>query len=417
MHQILVSAYGCEPNKGSEQGVGWHWVLEMAKTEELWVVTRSNNKDAIESTIPASFAGRIHFIYYDLPKVVKRFKRNEKGLYLYYALWQWGAYKKAKQLSKEITFDYCMHLSFGSMWMPTFMYKLPIPFIWGPIGGGERVPCCYINTLPWASRIPQYARKILIRTAALNPLIALPAKKARAIIARTKESQAVFPKKYQEKIQVMLETGMASEILDKYKSTKPEKSSSCIELIYTGRLVGSKNVKMAILALASLKQTGQQLRLTIVGDGPLRASLTTLAKVHGVLDHISFAGTVTQQEAIHSLKQADIFLFPSLREGGSWSLIEAMAVGLPIVCLDTSGMHVITDEMCAIRILPTTPEENIRNMGEAILKLAKSADLRRDMGEHARKRIQEHFLWPNKGSFIVDLLNKLDLQKPNLGSR
>jgi glycosyltransferase involved in cell wall biosynthesis len=413
VHRILVSAYGCEPNKGSEQGVGWHWVLEMAKTDELWVITRSNNQQGIEAELPTNLFGRINFIYYDLPEVLKKFKHKEKRLYLYCFLWQLGAYKLAKQVAREMTFDYCIHLSFGSMWMPTFMYKIPIPFIWGPIGGGESVPNSYIKTLPWKSRILQYARQMLILTARFNPLFTKPARAAKAIIARTEDSKVVFPQKIQQKVRVMLETGMYSEVLEQYNYAEREISSPYVEIIFTGRLVALKNVEMAIRSLAALNRIGQNIRLTILGDGPLKASLTTLAKELNVQNRIHFTGYVTQQEAIRALKQSDIFLFPSLKEGGTWSLIEAMAVGLPIICLDTTGMHLITDDSCAIRVPPTNPEETIKKMAEAISMLAKDADLRRVMGGNARKRIKDHFLWQCKGAFMVGLLKELDEQRPN----
>ena len=417
MHRILISAYGCEPNKGSEQGVGWHWVLELAKTQELWVITRINNQQGIESALPASLVERIHFIYYDLPVFVKRFKRKEKGLYFYYALWQWGAYKRAKQLLKEINFDFSMHLTFGSMWMPTFMHKLPIPFLWGPIGGGESVPPGYIKTLSKYSRFFQYARQILIRSSAFNPLIVGPAKKAHAIIARTEDSQKVIPKKYQHKVKVMLETGMSDEVLNKFIPPADLPPTAQIEIIYTGRLVAFKNVAAAIHALALVIQRCNNVRLTIVGDGPQRKSLSQLTNKVGIFDNVRFVGTATQAEVIEKLQQSDIFIYPSLREAGTWALMEAMAVGLPVICLDTSGMHVITDDDCAIRIKPSTPEKTIEKMSEAILLLAGSAKLRQEMGRCGRCRIAEHFTWPSKGFFMQELLVELEGQAKSRGPR
>ncbi|HEY6872886.1 MAG TPA: glycosyltransferase [Geobacteraceae bacterium] len=415
MRKLLVSAYGCEPNKGSEQGVGWHWVLEMAKTEELWVITRSNNRQGIESGLPPEFAGRAHFIYYDLPERLRWFKRKEKGLYLYYALWQWGAYRRAKQLANEIRFDYCLHLTFGSMWMPTFMYKLPIPFIWGPVGGGESVPFRFIRTLPLRGRITQYARRMLIRGAALNPLFASPARAARAIIARTDDSKAAFPLKYRHKVRVMLETGMSEDVLQRYQASVTRSSDTNLHLVYVGRLVAIKNVATAIRAFASLPNGYAHLCLTIVGDGPLLDELKELAQQLGVIDRVCFVGTVSQEEAIRTLRLSHICLFPSLKEGGTWSLMEAMAVGLPVICLDTSGMHIITDESCAIRIPVTTPAEATLKMSEAIKLLADSPALRKKMGDSGRLRISEFFSWSSKGLFIQELLAELDGQSSARG--
>ena len=411
MGKMLVSAYGCEPNKGSEQGVGWHWVLEMAKTQELWVITRSNNRLGIEGAFPSEFAERVHFIYYDLPPVFRRFKRKEKGLYFYYVLWQWGAYQCAKKLAAEVQFDYCQHLTFGSMWMPTFMYRLPIPFIWGPIGGGESVPFGLIRSLPWQSRIAQYARYLLIRFAAINPLITFPARAAKVILARTDDSKNAFPQHYRSKVKVILETGISLAQLHEYQpEAQNVGTSTTIELIYTGRLVALKNIMMAILAFAIVSSANKHIRMMIVGDGPLKVSLTALAHQLGVSDRIKFVGAVSQQEVIQTLQQSDIFLFPSLKEGGTWSLMEAMAVGLPVICLDTTGMHIITDRTCAIRIPPADPVEMTNRMAEAITLLVNSAELRKTMGANGRRRIEEQFLWSRKGAFMVELLSELEGQ-------
>lgn len=413
MYRILISAYGCEPNKGSEPGVGWHWVLEMAKSNELWVITRSNNREAIENALTVELRDRVHFIYYDLTGIIRKIKRKEKGLYPYYSLWQLGAYQRAKQLVTDVKFDFCIHLSFGSMWVPTFMYKLPVPFIWGPIGGGEIVPFNFIKILPWKGRVPQYVRYLLIRFSKWNPLFMGPCRKADAIIARTADSKAVFPAKYQFKTSVMLETGMAEADLKHYQlATQIDESTddtnSKIELIHVGRFVASKNIETAIHALAIVGHTHRNFRLTLVGDGPLKDRLMALAEKLNLQEQIRFLGAISQQQVIQKLQNSQIFLFPSLKEGGSWALIEAMSVGLPVVCLDTSGMHVITDDSCAIRIPPTTPDDVVNNMAKAIIRLGESPQLRKCMGEKARLRIQENFLWSQKGVFMESILKRLE---------
>lgn len=406
--RILVSAYACEPYKGSEQGVGWNWVLELSKTNDVWVITRSNNRETIESALPQDAPKRIHFFYYDLPERWRRYKRKEKRMYLYYALWQWGAYNLAKELNEEQHFDYCQHLTFGSMWMPTFIYRLPIPFIWGPIGGGEAIPLPLISTLPWRSRFVHYARYILIHCAMFNPLFRLPAQAARSIIARTEDSARVFSSRYISKVSVVLETGMSEDQMRACNPISGGRTAFEFKLIYTGRLVASKNVAMGLRAFALARSAGYPLHLTIIGDGPLSAGLAGLAESLGVLKQVDFLGTVQQHNVISLLQESDAFLFPSLKEGGTWSLIEAMAVGLPIICINSTGMKVITNDACAFRIQPDKPELMEQRMADAIIALAEAPELRKRMAIHARKRIEENFLWQQKGNFIRDLFAKLE---------
>ena len=76
--KILVSAYGCEPLKGSEPGIGWNWILQMAKYNYLHVITRANNKQVIEAHLPDDLKHRITFHYYDTPNCIKRLKNKAK---------------------------------------------------------------------------------------------------------------------------------------------------------------------------------------------------------------------------------------------------------------------------------------------------------------------------------------------------
>lgn len=108
---ILVSAYGCEPLKGSEPGVGWNWVLQLAQQNKLYVITRANNKAAIEEYLPTSIRHNITFYYYDTPLFLRQFKNKAKGLYFYYFFWQIGIVSIAKKIIRNNHVDYTMHLT------------------------------------------------------------------------------------------------------------------------------------------------------------------------------------------------------------------------------------------------------------------------------------------------------------------
>src|SRR5690242_12327227 len=92
--RILLSAYACEPDLGSEPGIGWHWATRLARAgHEVWVLTRANNRQSIEGAMSAKPVDGLNFAYYDLPAWMCRWK-NHAGLWarLYYMLWQFGAY-------------------------------------------------------------------------------------------------------------------------------------------------------------------------------------------------------------------------------------------------------------------------------------------------------------------------------------
>jgi glycosyltransferase involved in cell wall biosynthesis len=401
--RILVSAYGCEPDKGSEQGVGWNWVLQMSRFAELVVLTRANNAAAIEAGLPAFARGRVTFVYHDAPAWMRRLKRKDRGLYPYYLFWQWGAYRVAKELCAKTQFDYAMHLTFGSVWMPTFMHRLGIPFIWGPIGGAEAVPFPLISELPWRARALQYLRHALVKSFAINPLYSGPTRRSALVLARTLDTQRMFPASQRSKVHVVLETGISEEWL-RLPRAAVSTDKRPVEVIYTGRLVALKNIGLAIEATRKAVGMGADVRLRIVGEGPLKARLKKLAHDEGIADRVTFEGQLSQKEVIEALQASAIFLFPSLKEGGVWSLMEAMALGLPAICVRTSGMAVIGDDSSVAFVEPSRHAKMSDEMARQLYRLATSPELRASLGQHARLRLERNFRWDSKGALLHALI-------------
>lgn len=411
--KILVSAYGCEPFRGSEAGVGWNWVIQMAKKNELYVITRLNDKQKIEENIPNDVRGSLHFYYYDTNKILMKVKNKDKRLYLYYFFWQIGIIKIVRKLKKEIEFDYSMHLTFGSFWMPTFLPFFDIPFIWGPIGGGDSVPKAYIKKFPLKQRLVQTFRYILIRTSAINPLVFIPARKAVAIICRTKNNIEVIPKKYRKKVEIMLETAMEGEVFDNKKNYLEINDE--VEVIITGRLIPLKNINAAIDAINKIKNK-VKIHLTIIGKGEEKKHLEEMICNYQLEKQILIEGQIPREELLKRLCKADIYFFPSLKEGGSWALMEGMAVGLPVVCLDWTGMGIITDDASAIRVKPSNYEQTVDEFAEALLRLSKDRELRQQMGLAGRNRIRDVYNWEIKGDYMEQLLEKIERQENETGN-
>lgn len=405
MKTILISAYGCEPLKGSESGVGWNWVLQMAKNNKLHVITRANNRAPIEAHLPESLKDNITFYYYDTADFIKKMKNKAKGLYFYYFLWQLGIIPLICKILKSGKIDYTMHLTFGSMWMPTFLPFFHTPFIWGPVGGGDCEPKSFLRVLPVKQRIIQSARSMMNLLSVVNPLIMIPATKASIILARTPNSAQVIPHFYHHKTKVILETAMEEKVFSYKKVIR--KDDKVIRMITTGRLVPNKNILTVVRALKYIPKS-YHISLTIVGSGPQKKEIEEEIIKNDRIADVEIIAEMPRQEVLQLVEQSDIFLFPSLREGGSWSLMEAMAIGLPVVCLDWAGMAITTNDSCAIRLPVTTPELMPVDMAKAIVKLIEDPQLCNRMGEAGRQRIQQVFNWEAKGMFMEHLLNELD---------
>ena len=140
--KIFISAFSCMPHMGSEPGVGWHWVLEMSKYFELWVLVHKEQIDDIESfVIKNGLDKTIHFIYYDIP-FNSLFFRNGifRWVRTYYHIWTILSNKIVKKTMQENGINIFHHLTFGNAIWPVSKFGQTQKFIWGPIGGVETIP-------------------------------------------------------------------------------------------------------------------------------------------------------------------------------------------------------------------------------------------------------------------------------------
>ena len=404
---ILVSAYACEPYKGSEQAVGWNIVLQLAKNNDVHVITRANNKIPIEQYLKSCTNLNLTFHYYDTPKFFLSLKNKEKGVYLYYILWQIGIIRLAKAIIKKFDIKYSYHLTFGSVWLPSFLFMLPAKFIWGPVGGGEYIPNSFIGTLSVKGRFLQYLRKLLRWTVYINPILILSAVKAKVILCRTPDTIKVFPHCIRHKCFIMTDGAIENDIFQ-FQCKQVVKKE--INLVATSRLIHTKNVTTLIKAV-SLIPRKYHVKFTIIGSGPEEKHIKQLIQKLNLSDRIEQISFIPRMDVFKHLEKSDVYLFGSLKEACNLSLLEAMAIGLPVICLNWSGMAISTDDSCAIRLHVTNPEQMPKDMAAAIIKLIENPKLRKQMGEAGRKRIKEVFNWEEKGRFMENLLKELDAKK------
>lgn len=402
--RVLVSAYACEPDKGSEPGVGWNWTKQIARFHEAWVITRANNRESIEKELARDPDPNLNFVYYDLPKWLSFWKKKERGLYLYYLLWQIGAYKVAWRTNRDVCFDLVHHLTFGNFWLPTFMPFLGIPFIWGPVGGGERVPPQFRKNYSINSKIHEYIRDIIVSKLKINPFFLYACKRAKVIISRTQETFKTIPEQFKFKTITFIETGIEPKEVS-FRENHPKQDN--VQILSVGRLIHLKGFDIALKAFSKASKEYKNSRMTIIGGGPDLKRLQSICEEMGISDRVKFTGHLNNNEVYEYMSKSDIFLYPSLKEAGAWVLFEAMSIGMPIVCLDIAGPAEIVSNECGTKIKPLTPEQTINDLADAILRLAKDPELRKKMGEAGRKRVLEHYTWEKKGKFIKEVYERV----------
>lgn len=394
--RILLSAYACEPNRGSEAGVGWNWALELARLQhEVWVLTRANNQKAI-ATMGGNLPPNLHFVYFDLPAWLRFWKCGGTGVQVYYFLWQIGIFFVTKSLMRQHHFERIHHVTFVSVRFPSFLGLLGVPFTFGPVSGGERAPLALRKSYPLYGKLRDGVRDMLNAWVCFDPLMHLTFTTAERIFATTRDTLALIPKRYRYKTDVKLAIGIDLEknmLSQQYEEdTNP---TDTFEVLYAGNLLYLKGLHLAMAAFANLVKKHPNSRFTLIGSGPEECWLKSLVKQYG-LDHtVMWRGKMTQQKLQAQYPLYDVFLFPSLHDSGGMVILEAMACGLPTVCLDLGGPGILVNDTCGQVVNTENKDESavIDSLTSALLTLAKNPVLRKQLSEGARQRVKE-FSWP-----------------------
>ena len=341
--RIIAFAYACEPDKGSEPGAGWVWSQMLTSLGQVWIVTRANNRSAIEAAMPSiESRDRLHFVYVDLPRWARFWKRGQRGLRLYYLLWQLAALRSARRLHRSENFDLAWHLTLANAWLGSTAALIGPPFVYGPVGGGVGTPWRLLPTLGGRGIGYELLRAWMrFWGRYLNPLARLAWMRARLILAQNPDLERWLPERHRSKVHVLPNAVFDGSPLLNAEEREPSKVA-----VFAGRLLPWKGVAIAIHAIAELPDW----RLVVCGRGRDEQRLRRLAERLGVVERVEFRGWVARERLQEIMQtEVDVFLFPSMHDEAGWAVVEALAAGLPVICLDIGGPPALIEQGgCAV---------------------------------------------------------------------
>jgi glycosyltransferase involved in cell wall biosynthesis len=333
--KLLISAYACAPNRGSEHGIGWNWTTEAHRLgHEVWALVSPAHRDAIEkaSRTDPVCAG-IHWIFPELrywplePAIEPKWERT------YNLIWQRAALRVARRLQQQVGFDAIHHLTWGGVRAPTFMGSLGPPLIVGPTGGGETSPYSLRDGFGLRGRILEAVRDLSNSTLFINPIVRGGFDDAAVIFAKTADTRNLLGRHLREKTVVFGELGIRKPQIASPRARRQTPP----KILYAGRLLYWKGVHIAIQAFAELIAKIPDARFTIVGSGPEEAKLKADAQARKLGDNIEFISWLPQNELFELYDNHDLLLFPSLHDSSGGVVLESLCHGMPVVCLDLGG--------------------------------------------------------------------------------
>jgi glycosyltransferase involved in cell wall biosynthesis len=406
--KILLSSYAAEPGKGSEEGTGWAAITQLSRDHDVWAVICKDFKPSIDKFLETNSMPNVRWVYFELPRWMLFGKKPGHGYRrVHYYFWQIAAYGIAERLHREVGFDVTHHITYGSYWRPSFLARLPAPFLWGPIGGAAVVPLNFYRTLERRDIVFDIIKRTVERSAAaLDPFVRITARRATIALAPNDGAEKRIRLLGARNIRRMSQISLPGRELDKLGALLPRRSPSPFRLISLGRLIGWKGIHLGLQAFARFHAQYPDSEYWHVGDGPQASSLRKLAESLGVGSVFQIKENYTRQQALDCLAESDALVFPCLHDEPGFVVLEAMASARPIVFLlgmpNTPG-----GDKVGIRARADSVEHALEDMAAAMLRLATDEPLRIRMGEAGRQHVRQYFNADRRGEEYVELYEEM----------
>jgi glycosyltransferase involved in cell wall biosynthesis len=419
--RILLSCYYFSPYRGGEAAVGWKYATGLAKLGHDVTVLYGDLSGAMPMRADieryakeSGFTENLRAIHV-CPDRTTRFIHDlhaKPGLFfLYYPayrLWQKLNLREAERLHAANPFDLAHHLTIIGYREPGYLWKLGIPFVWGPINGAAAMPWGFIPDLGWKGRYQHTLRNILnwiqMRLPSRSRIAAASAAKIWAV---TEEDRQMVSDIWGFPVETMIETGASPSEL---ATTRKRNTAEPIRLVWCGLLEARKSLHLVLRAIAFLPED-VDCELHVIGDGAERRTWTTLANDLGLEKCVRWHGRVTHEQAQGLMSSGHALIHSSVKEGTPHVVLEAMSLGMPVICHDACGMGVAVDESSGLKVAMHNPGSSVAGFRDAILRLWNEPELLPKLSAGALNRARD-LSWDNKVEKIADAYHEILSRKP-----
>ncbi|NOW46452.1 glycosyltransferase involved in cell wall biosynthesis [Novosphingobium sp. SG751A] len=284
----------------------------------------------------------------------------------------------------------------------SLMFALGAPVVIGPMSGGMNLPPAFrrmdgmfvrmaIGAARWGAGIMHWIFPGKLRAAAL--------------IVANEQTRTLLPWGYRGRVHQVMESAVD---LDRWKARPdvPRDPDAPVAFIFCGRFVDWKGIRLLVHAFAPLARAGGAV-LHLVGDGELYDEIAQQITREGLGRHVRLHGRLDRDRYQALLRQSDVYVTSSLRECGGMAMMEAMAVGLPVIGLKWGGAEQYSSPDCALLVNPVTQDMLISGLTEAMRRLTLSPALRRTMGLAARAHLEQAgHGWVAKADQVLAILDE-----------
>lgn len=378
--RVLFFNYEYPPLGGGAANATSYILREFSKIPDLEI-------DLVTSAVGAQ---------YELEKIGNNIRihklpigKNERNLHFQsqrdLLVYAWKAYFFSRKLVRQNRYD-----------LSHSFFSVPCGFLSLIYHGLYELP--YIVSLRGAD-VPGYSDRFPLIYKFLTPLIRHIWKKAAAVISNSEGLK-----------ELALKTNAKQEIGIIYNGIDVEQfrpairgPSSNFKIICISRLTARKGFNYLIEAVAKITEKYPDLSLEIVGEGDAKAELEEQTKNANLSSKIEFKGRISHEKTPEAYNGASVFVLPSLNEGMSNTMLEALASGLPIIATDTGGSKELVQEGENGFIIKMKDSDDI---AEKLEKLIVNPELVRSMGNKSRE-IAETMSWGSVAWSYYELYKKV----------
>jgi glycosyltransferase involved in cell wall biosynthesis len=394
--KALISAVACNPYLGSENFFGWAAVKCLAQDHPLWVITGSRNREDLgraerEGLVPAN----VKFIYAGAHKPWhphRQLARMQSWKeYIHFAK---DSLAVARELHRVEKFDVVQHVTFSTWRVASPMWRLGIPFVFGPICGDEEFPFALFPILSPAGAAFELLRKIANVYSWYSPGVRRSLREAAHIFAITHEAEQLTKTLRSSAAGIsQLSPGFyaADKVAAFARFLPGKKVDGVLRLYAAGNLGGQKCIALALQALARVKQRGVNFRYLLGAGGPEIPHLKKLTAKFGLTEEIIFGGTVSREEYQQELGRTHIYLLPSMRETVGLTMLEAMLAGCVPIVGDNGGPKLTVTEACGYKISVSNPNRMAEEIADIIVAIDRDRKIISEKGAQASARVATRF--------------------------
>ncbi len=392
--KLLFSAYSCGPWPTSEPGNAWRAVKHMlALGHEVWTITETvgyegpTMKSLAEHPMPG-----FHPQFFHLPSPIGLLRRPGVPGNVYYHLWQHKLLSVAQELHKKIGFDLAHHVTFGRYWSPSGLRDLGLPFVWGPVGAAESAPPAFLPDLSFGARMFEHTRDIVRVCSHHDPALRATAAAATIGIGISRESCDALRMLGVKRVEQLPQAALPDDDLAVFDNLPAPPETGPFRAVCMGRLIHWKGHYLAIRAFAKFARTHPDAELWITGNGPYEPELRALVDKEGVKAQVHFTGLLPKfSQVLEKLGECHVLMHPALHEAFGNVVMEAMAAGRPVICLDIGGPAAQVTPETGFAAPANNPEEAVTAMADFLTKLADNRALLKQMSAKAKERVRDKF--------------------------